>query len=69
MNIPTGKTFKTIKVDVKRLMIINHWHSGSPELPAGSAKKIQTEGRTQIKKIEVSKQNKNVGIDLVYILI
>jgi ATP-dependent RNA helicase RhlE len=35
-----------------------HWHSGSPELPAGSAKKIQTEGRTQIKKIEVSKQNK-----------
>jgi ATP-dependent RNA helicase RhlE len=45
MNIPTGKTFKTYyKVDVKTVSDHQyHWHSGSPELPAGSQKKIQTE--------------------------
>jgi ATP-dependent RNA helicase RhlE len=33
-----------LKVDVKTVSDHQyHWHSGSPELPAGSQKKIQTE--------------------------
>jgi hypothetical protein len=45
MNIPTGKTFKTYKSRCKTVSDHQyHWHSGSPELPAGSQqKKIQTE--------------------------
>jgi hypothetical protein len=54
MNIPTGKTFKTYKVDVKTVSDHQyHWHSGSPELLAGShSKKFKPKRRsTQIKKI------------------
>jgi ATP-dependent RNA helicase RhlE len=40
MNIPTGKTFKTYKSRCKTVSDHQyHWHSGSPELPAGSQQK------------------------------
>jgi ATP-dependent RNA helicase RhlE len=69
MNIPTGKTFKKlIKVDVKTSDHQYHWHSGSPELPAGSAKKFKPKEEHTNQENRFLNKKKNVGIDLVYIL-
>jgi hypothetical protein len=59
MNIPTGKTFKTYKSRCKTVSDHQyHWHSGSPELPAGSQKKNSNRsgGAHKSRKSEVSKQ-------------
>jgi hypothetical protein len=68
MNIPTGKTFKTYKSRCKTVSDHQyHWHSGSPELPAGSAKKNSNRsgGAHKSRKSKFLNKIKNVGIDLV----